>query len=230
MKKEEAHRLLSERGWLANQPQAFQQCVLESSVIRTYHDGEIIYGIGDPARGLHALVEGLAKLSYDTQDGEELLLKIFKPGDWLGMISLADKLPLPHNAWVCGTATVLTLPHGDYERIVNENPLYLKNFSLIMTDNMRDAMERLVDLGTLSPAQRLAKLLLRVPGQRAADAQSSEEPTVDISQSEMSALITASRATVNKLVKDWSEKGWIEYRYRKLRILDPVPLRMLLNG
>ena len=229
MKKDEAHRLLCERGWLAGQPEEFQRTVLAHSVLRTYYDGESIYTIGDPPRGVHALVGGVAKLTYDTRDGNELLLKIFSRGDWFGMISLLDALPLPNNVRVCSAATLLTLPQGDFEQIVSTRPDYLRNFSLITTENMRHAMERVVDLGTLTPAERLAKLLLRVLAPVSADGRASDYQEVNISQWEMSSLITASRATVNKLVKEWSERGWIGYRYRKLRILDPGPLAEMIE-
>ena len=218
--------LLGGRGWLAEQSEELQQAILDRVVQRTFHDGEHVYSIGDDPGGAHVLLTGLAKIYYDSADGSAVLMKVLKPGDWFGMVSMFDELPLPHHAEISGTTTVLTLTKSGFEEIIRQNPFYLKNFARVMCENMRIAMDRLADLGTLTPAQRLAKLLLNA-GLSALD---EENPPLDLSQTEVCSLINASRATVNKLLKDWGKLGWIDYRYRRIQVRNAQSLVAVLKG
>jgi CRP-like cAMP-binding protein len=223
----EIRQLLGGRGWLAEQPEELQQAILERVVQRTFRDGEHVYSIGDDPGGAHALLTGMAKIYHESADGKAILMKVLKPGDWFGMVSMFDELPLPHYATISGTTKILTLTKSGFEEIIRKNPFYLKNFAGVMCENMRLAMGRLADLGTLTPAQRLAKLLLNA-GLGGLDDEAN--PTLDLSQTDMCSLINASRATVNKLLKDWGELGWIDYRYRRIQIRNAQSLMAVLKG
>lgn len=228
MTRDNINRMLCSQGWLAEQPSVLQHCVLARSIYKNYCNGELIYTIGDEPTGLHVLVEGTVKLLYDTQDGKELLLKIFRPSDWFGMIALLDELPLPHHARVCGSATVLTLPVKVFNEIVREQPQYLRNFALIISNNMRYVMQRLVDLSVLSSPQRLAKLLLElsVSGKCATNTPC---PQLELSQSEICQLTNSSRATVSHLLQLWQQKGWIVCGYRTVRVVEPRSIVSVLG-
>lgn len=230
MTRDKINKVLCKRGWLADQSPALQQCILARANHRSYCNGELIYTIGEEPAGLHALVEGSVKLFYDTRDGTELLLKVFKPGDWFGMVALLDELPLPHHARVCGVATVLTLSVQAFNDIVREQPQYLRNFALIASDNMRYAMQRLVDLSVLSPAQRLAKLLLDLGVTGGAFTIDKSCSQLELSQSEICQLTNSSRATVNQLLQAWQQKGWIVCRYRTVSVIAPQPLITIADG
>lgn len=215
------------RGWLAEQPEELRRAILERAHQHTFYDGELVYSIGDDPGGVHGLVTGMAKIYHDSADGSTLLLKIIKPGDWFGMVAMIDGLPLPHHARISGTTKVITLSKSGFDEIIRENPQYLKNFACVMCENMRLAMDKLADLGTLTPAQRLAKLLLNA-GLDRLDHETYHP--LDLSQTEMCSLIYASRATVSKLIKDWGNRGLIEYRYRKIQVRDPQTLMAILKG
>src|SRR5882724_9877119 len=57
---------------------------------RRFRTGEYVYLIGDRATTIHFLRTGLVKNSVLSEDGEELILRINKPGDIFGEFCLCD--------------------------------------------------------------------------------------------------------------------------------------------
>lgn len=228
MTKIEADEILSKRGWYSEQPEELRELIMANATIKTYGNGEFMYARGDTGRAVFALLDGHGKLTYITKNGDELLLRIFFPGDWFGLVALLDEQPLPHNAFASGNATMLELPKSAFNKIVGAKPEFYRNFTYLFCFNMRDIMQQQVDLGLLPPAQRLAKLLLE-----ADDVQrlmkSEESHAISMSQAELCSMLFASRATIIKIMKEWESENWISYHYGKISIRDRSALRHLID-
>ncbi|WP_116364372.1 Crp/Fnr family transcriptional regulator [Parahaliea mediterranea] len=220
--------ILGKRGWYSEQPDRLRKLILSNATIKTYGNGEFMYALGDAGRALYALVEGQAKLDFITREGNDLLLRIFLPGDWFGLVALLDEQPLPHNAFASGKATLLELSKSAFEQIVGNEPQYYRNFTKLFCFNMRDTMQREVDMGLLSPAQRLAKLLLEVDDVQKL-MRTERKHQIHMSQAELCSILCASRATIIKIMKEWETDNWISYHYGKISIINQEALKHLVE-
>ncbi|MEZ4517707.1 MAG: cyclic nucleotide-binding domain-containing protein [Chloroflexota bacterium] len=71
-------------------------------VPRRFGAGQIIFHLGDPGGLLYIISRGKIKISYTTPEGQEVVLAILGPGDFLGswrcwMIHHARRRPNPWN-------------------------------------------------------------------------------------------------------------------------------------
>jgi hypothetical protein len=74
-------------------------------------------------------------------------------------------------------------------------------------------------------AQRLAGLLLNLPGRHGTRADGAIEVAMALSQEELASLVGASRATVTRALSDWRNRGLILTGQRRITITDPRGLR-----
>lgn len=82
---------------------------------------------------------------------------------------------------------------------------------------------RLTEVGLLKPEQRIARLLVDVDSIRIKQEGKCAEP-LHITQQELCELLLLSRSTARKVLAFFSSSGWIEHRYGRIKILDPVAL------
>ena len=71
-------------GWLAGQPVAFRDALLEAGDVRVMSPGSSIYGLGDPPGGLYGLVEGLVDVLIAPGAWTPMLVHVATPGWWVG--------------------------------------------------------------------------------------------------------------------------------------------------
>jgi CRP/FNR family cyclic AMP-dependent transcriptional regulator len=111
---------------------------------RTYEQGEIVYGEGDPGHGIFIVISGKLRV----QTGRELLKAAnleFGPGELVGELCLFDEAPR--------TATVVAA-----ERTVAV-ALFQAEFSSLLTKNKSIGVKILVEI-TRTLSQRARQLLL----------------------------------------------------------------------
>ncbi|MCC2650214.1 MAG: putative transcriptional regulator, NnrR-like, Crp/Fnr family, partial [Microvirga sp.] len=58
---------------------------------RTVHADEVLFTAGQPARSVHVLASGAAKLMQTTPKGARIIVKYVRPGEVFGSPALLDK-------------------------------------------------------------------------------------------------------------------------------------------
>lgn len=214
---------LKRRGWFPEQPEEVQQAFLAASSWREYVHGEVVLQPGEVDYALYAVVSGMVKYSHLAVDGQESLGWIFWPGDWFNAMALIDGQRLNHRAHIAGSACVLRLPGRAFRSMAKREPSLYRNLAGICTRNFRDVAMRLTEVGLLKPEQRIARLLVDVDSIRIKQEGKCAEP-LHITQQELCELLLLSRSTARKVLAFFSSSGWIEHRYGRIKILDPVAL------
>ncbi len=72
-----------------------------------YKAGETIFSYGDPGHALYIIRSGEVEIYVKNDKGEKIVLKVSKPGDLFGEISLIDDGP--RTAWVTAVSDVALL-------------------------------------------------------------------------------------------------------------------------
>ena len=60
---------------------------------RRFRRGEIIFHAGDPGDALFIIVSGEVKIALPSEEGDEAILAILRPGDVFGELALLDGAP-----------------------------------------------------------------------------------------------------------------------------------------
>ncbi|SDM66193.1 Crp/Fnr family transcriptional regulator [Nonomuraea jiangxiensis] len=194
-----------------------------SGLARRYRPGQIIIHQGDPGESLYVLLDGLAKVVFTTEHGDEIVLNMLGRGDTFGEMALLDGSPRSASVVTVRPAWVFALPRARLLEMMREHPGLADEFLRMLGHMVRRLTDQAADLAFLDLGGRLAKLLLQL-----ADRHGRTDAVVDLpglTQSDLAALIGASRPAVNRALQSLAARNLIAIEGRTITLLDVVALR-----
>ncbi|MFC5835142.1 Crp/Fnr family transcriptional regulator [Nonomuraea insulae] len=199
------------------------QSAARAGMARRYRSGQIIFHQGDPGESLHVLLDGLVKVVFTTEHGDEIVLNMLGRGDTFGEMALLDGSPRSASIVTARPAWVFALPRARLLELMREHPGLADEFLRLLGRMVRRLTDQAADLAFLDLGGRLAKLLLQL-----ADKHGQDDGVVDLpglTQSDLAALIGASRPAVNRALQSLVGRNLIAVKGRTITLLDVAALR-----
>jgi CRP/FNR family transcriptional regulator, cyclic AMP receptor protein len=191
----------------------------------TYRRGEVIFHQGDPGDALHFICEGRVKVVLDAESGDEAVIAILAPGDCFGELSLIDGEPRSATVEALEAVSTVTLSRAEFMAFLRQNPTALDRLLTSLAGMVRRANEGVADLVFLDLEGRLVKKLLELAEAHGRPVNGAVEIEVPMTQEDLAAMIGATRASVNKLLGWYEDRGAIQRRGRRIAIFDQERLR-----
>ena len=189
-------------------------------VPRTYVKDAIIVSQEEEGDSLFIIKTGKVKVTLYGDSGREVILSIFKPGDYFGEMSLIDHQPRSANVIANDESELLMLSRHAFLKQLEESP---RLAMAVMTDlcrRLRSADAAIGSLALLDVYGRLAHVLIdlgkREGAQTAGTITIKERPT----QQDLANMVGTTRETVSRALSEFGRRGWVEMRGRSL-ILQP---------
>ena len=185
-----------------------------------YKKGEILMRPDTPPSGVYYLVEGYVKIYSLTQEGDERLHIIYKPGEVFPLIWAMDEMQ--KNVFYEALTTVVAkrVPREKFLRFVKTNPQAL--FEL--TKRIAAAFEIFVDrVETLEIAKSYPRLidqmlfLAKRFGEKQGKGVVIKAP---ITHKDIADSIAMSRETASRDISRLEKKGLVAYKNHHLEIID----------
>lgn len=190
---------------------------------RTFRSGEVIFHRDDPGQVLYVIRTGKVKIYITSQDGQEVSLAVFGPGDYFGELALLDGQPRSASAVAIEPAETYTLQRTDFINAVMHHPRIAIQVMNVLSRRLRQTDAMIEDLLFLDVHGRVAKKLLELAelhGARTADGIRIE---LRLTQGELAAMVGASRESVNKVMGYFTDKQFIttdKYRITITRLAE----------
>jgi CRP/FNR family cyclic AMP-dependent transcriptional regulator len=217
--------VLARSPMLANLPSDSLNSLASAARRRTYRRGEVIFHQGDPGDSLHFLTEGRVKVVLDAETGEEAVIAILGPGDCFGELALIDGEPRSATVETLEPVQTLSLSRNDFMSFIRANPRAAERMLVALASMVRRADESMADLVFLDLEGRLVKKLLELAEAHGRDVDGAIEIELPMTQEDLAAMIGATRASVNKLLGWYEDRGAIQRRGRRIAIFDQDRLR-----
>lgn len=193
----------------------------------TYKKGEVILRAEDPPSGIMYLRKGFVRMYVISENGEMLVLHVFKPGSFFPMMWALNDTP---NRYFFDAVVPVELHRAPREAVrtfVMKRPDILYNFTsrlLLGTSGLLQRMEHLV---LESAYVKTIKLLLYF-------AKNFGEKTphgimVSLTHREVAVWIGTTRETASLQIEEFKKKGFLSYQRRKLVIHNPDELEKELQ-
>lgn len=189
---------------------------LTHRVGRHFEPDEYIYMAGEEARSVYYLRQGLVKTSIVSEEGEELILGVHKPGEVFGELCLCSGERREQ---------ALALEPSEIVEITLEHLLnHLRQNSQALTDFLKGVLHHLsgaqVQLQMLAfdkTSERLARTLLKLAEELGKPIPEGVELEHYIKQEDLARMIGASREVASSSLNRLRTLGWVHYS-RKGRI------------
>lgn len=182
--------------------------------------GEILFNEGEPGDHLYILLSGKMKLSHSSGDGRESVFMVLGPGEMFGELSLFDPGPRTSTAIAISDSTVLGLGNVELRPWLTERPEVAQSLLQALAHRLRRANDAMSDLFFADVPGRVAKALIDLSEKFGSVTVDGVHVAHDLTQEELAQLVGASRETVNKVLADFSARGWLRIETRSVLLMD----------
>lgn len=200
----------------------------ERLVPRRFGPGQVIFHLGDPGGLLYIISRGKVRISYNTVEGQEVVLAILGPGDFFGELALLDDSPRSATAESIGPTETLTLHRDDFIHFITDNPTFSLHVMQTLARHIRRLNIQLADIFFLDLPGRLARTLLNLADQYGRKADEGVLIDLALTQTDLAEMTGATRVSINKALGRFRRSGWLKTSGRKVTIVDREALERLI--
>lgn len=176
----------------------------------------VIVGQEDRGDSLYVLSRGRVKVVLYGDSGREVILSMFKPGEFFGEMSLLDNQPRSANVIAVEDSSLLVLERAAFAEHLEQHPRTALHVLAEMSRRLRRADSIIGNLALLDVYGRVARFLREL-----ADSDGElvdgrvvirQRPT----QQEIASMIGTSRETVSRALSEFQRRGYLEISGRKI--------------
>ena len=191
--------------------------------VESYHKKQSLYSEGKRPRFLFYLVNGKVKAHKTHEDGKEYITDLFSPGDFIGYTALIEDKNYDENATILEDAEIMQIPKEDFLQMIYNDINIANKFIHIVTQNVKQKEERLLNLAYSSLRKRVAKALVDVSSKFKA-----QNSPLEISRDDIAQYIGTATESLIRTLSDFKEEKLIEIKSGKIIVTDIEKLKHLL--
>lgn len=180
-----------------------------------YKKGEIILHPYDVPPGVFYLKSGYLRLYSVSEEGQELSLIIFKPGDFFPVIWLINNSKSEYYLDSLTRSTLLLVPKQDFLDFIKNDKDMLFELASRALIRLGGLLERMNYLVYGNASQKLASIILILAQRFGEDGKEIKIP-IPMTHQDLANLLGIARETVSTEIKKIERKGLIEIKNKHL--------------
>jgi DNA-binding response OmpR family regulator len=193
--------------------------------VESYTKKQALYQESKRPRYLYYLVKGKVKGFKTHEDGKEYITDLFSDGDFIGYPALIEDKNYDDSAVVLEDAEIMQIPKEDFLQMIYGNMDVAVKFIRIITQNVKEKEERLLNLAYSSLRKRVAKALVDI--QSKFNAGNTNKP-LEISREDFAHYIGTATESLIRTLSDFKSEKLIEIKEGKISVVNPEKLKNLL--
>lgn len=185
---------------------------------KKYKKGNIIVLEQEMGAALFVIVSGKVKVVRTDEEGREVILSIFGPGEFFGEMSLLDGLTRSATVVATAKAELFMIHRREFLDLLHQYPAVAISLLAELTMRLRKADAQIKSLSLKDAAGRVANVLLLLSDDigvfRKGKVVIEDLPL----QQDMANMAGTSRETVSRMIHQFIEKGHVALEGNKLTI------------
>jgi len=190
-----------------------------------YVKKQVIYAEGKRPRFLYYIVRGKVKGFLVHEDGKEYITDLFSEGDFVGYASLIKEANYVDSAVALEDTEVVQIPAEEFQRLMHANIDIATKFIKIVTQNINEKEERLLNLAYSSLRKRVAKGLVDIYEKFYCIDQSRP---IEITRDDIAHYVGTATESLIRTLSDFKAEKLIEINSGKISIKQLDKLKNLL--
>lgn len=193
--------------------------------IKTFKKKEMIFSEGNSPNFLYFLSKGKVKTFKSHEYGKEFITNLYKDGDFFGYIALLEDLPFVENAESLEDSEILLIPKDDFYSLIYNNAAVMKKFIKMLSDNVIEKENQLVNLAYSSVRKRVANALVTLYDRY------NQNPdgkfNISISREDLANIVGTATESLIRTLSDFKEEKLIEIKGSNITITNYEKLKKL---
>jgi len=184
---------------------------------------EVLFRKGDEGATLYGVMRGRLRV-FSGAGAREVIFKFFEPGEVFGEIALLDSQPRSASVAAVEAVELLTLQRRDFLPFVEQHPKVAIQLATALAQRLRALSDSMEDAMLLSISGRLAKKLLALAQAHGKPVPGGTRIDLKLPQHELGDLVGATRESVNKHMRAWTQAGVLRVERGLITVLDAEAL------
>ena len=188
--------------------------------VRAFPKNAVIINEGDRGDSLYIILTGRVKVYVSDDDGREMILDIYGPGDYVGEMAL-DGRPRSASVMTLEPTTCSVVTRDELRSAISANPDIAMALISTLIDRARIATDNVKNLALTDVYGRVARLLLSLAKDEGGKLVVPEKMT----QQDIADRVGASRDMISRIFKDLTIGGYVTIENRTITIHRKPPAR-----
>jgi CRP-like cAMP-binding protein len=201
------------------------QKLSENRPTRIFKKKEFVFMEGQTPSDLYFIISGEVKTYKANYDGKELITGIHSAGDFLGYVPLLEERQHNESAEVLEESEISIIPKHDFLTVIYSSKDIARKFIKMLSNNLIEAENRLLDLAYQSVRQRVAGALLKIYNQHNVP---NKKEIITIARKDISNMIGTATESLNRTLADFKDEGLIEISDEGIKIREKAKLEHLV--
>jgi CRP/FNR family transcriptional regulator, polysaccharide utilization system transcription regulator len=186
--------------------------------VRNYKRKENIFYEGEFPNNLFFIVKGKVKCWRMNEDGKELIIDLYKQGEFIGYIPLLSDAPYSETATALEETEVAMIPKDEFLELFNRDKDVSYRFIKMLANNVHEKEEKLLSLAYSSVRARVAEALLHLR-QRYKEV-GKESFSINISRDDLAGMVGTATESLIRTLSEFKGEHLVEVSGREITVLD----------
>ncbi|MFY0255275.1 cyclic nucleotide-binding domain-containing protein [Chitinophaga sp. 30R24] len=179
---------------------------------------ETVYKEGSTPRYLFYIRKGKVKTVKTHEDGKDLVIGLYKKGDFFGYVALLEDAPYKATAIVMEDTELLLIPREDAEEIFKRTPYLVTEFVRMMAQNLTEKEDRLLGIAYNTLRKKVASALIHLRNKY--QQPEAENFTIRISREELASVAGTATESLIRTLGDFKSEQLIAISSGSITLLD----------
>jgi CRP-like cAMP-binding protein len=208
--------------WFDHLNDALLEKVAANQVNLTYHKGEILCKQGGFASHIFYLTEGLVKI-YREHNDKNLILKLIKPGEFIGLSSLYNKGVFRYSAASIDHCRVYSLSAETMQHLIKNDATFAENIIARLNANTAHFFDRIISLTQKQLHGRIADAILHL----SRDIYQSDSFNMLLTRRDLAEFCGMSTESAIRILKEFHNDKIVDIEGKELKIISQKLLERL---
>ncbi|MEO6282356.1 MAG: response regulator [Dyadobacter sp.] len=199
----------------------------EDKKVKFLRKKETIYTEGSYPSYVYFLQKGKVKAYKSNDNGKEYITDLYKEGDFFGYLDLLQGETYQESAISLEKSEVAMIPKDDFFNLLQGNREVASKFIKMLSNEIKDREERLLQLAYNSVRKRVAQALVML-AQRYQD-DHSKPFSMSITREDIASIVGTATETVIRTLSDFKDENLVEMKGSLITVLEYEKLARMRN-
>ena len=188
----------------------------------------MLYSEGKNAHSLFFIVRGRVKTFKTNDEGREFITGLHGGGEFLGYQNILEGALYTESAMALDETEIHIIPTEEFFAVLSSSKEISTKFIKMLSDNLIEKEERLLQLAFNSVRKRVAESLLMLYANFHKES-NTDGFTIALYREDLAGLAGASKETVIRTLSDFKDEGLVHIAGSKITILNLEKLQRMKN-
>ncbi len=199
----------------------------EENEVRTLKKKDSIYFEGNYPKGIFFINKGKIKTFRTNDQGKEFITGLYKEGDFFGYLALLEESKYSDSASALEDAEVCMIPKEQFFTLIYKNAEISRKFIKMISDNLEEKEEQLLQLAYNSVRKRVAEALVMLC--KRYQKEGDKNFSMNMPREDLANLAGTATETTIRTLSDFKDEGLIEIKGSTIVVREYEKLAKMKN-